>query len=160
MEMDLPFPKLAQGSEHLVFLDADQARVWKATKLGLFGENYFLRDGKVNQKNCSPLEYLVRLRLWTGVFGSAPVAFGITKGGQILSRQPFIKGDRPTQAAVDDFLRREGFQPVKQECWLWEKLSFAENLTVGLGDARFDNFVSTRKGIVPIDVRLWATHLH
>jgi hypothetical protein len=148
---------LTEGSEHLVYLEPENAKVWKATKSGLFGENYFLHEGKVHQKNCSPLEYLIRLKLWSEVFGSAPIAFGITPQGQIVSQQKFIKGNPPSQLAVDAFLLQEGFPPVKQECWLWETRSINEDLSIGLGDARADNFVQTREGIVPIDIRLWAT---
>jgi hypothetical protein len=87
---------LTAGSEHLVYYDEGSANVWKATKPGLFGENYFVSEGKVTQKNCSPLNY---------------------------------KGTRPSQ----------------------------DRCHVGLGDARSDNFVQTSRGIVPIDIRLWAS---
>jgi hypothetical protein len=132
--------------------------VWKATKPGLFGENYFLSEGKVTQKNCSPLDYLLRLRFWWETFAqSAPIAFGITRKGQIVSQQKFIKGTPPSQTEVDAFLKDEGFLPVRQECWLWEIFSAHEHCYVGLGDARSDNFVYTPYGIVPIDIRLWAS---
>lgn len=144
---------LAEGSEHLVFLDEGLGQVFKATKVGLYGESYFLANGKINQKNCTPREYLVRLRLWGRLFGSAPDSLGITDLGQIISTHRFITGVPPTQVEVDDFLLSAGLKPIKQKFWLWayQKRDFK----IWLGDARADNFVKSKAGIVPIDIRLW-----
>jgi hypothetical protein len=140
-----------------VFYDEESTKVWKATKPGLFGENYFLSEGRVTQRNCSPFDYLLRLRFWSEALGeSSLIAFGVTRKGQIVSRQAFIKGTPPSQVDVDAFLKSEGFQPV-QDCWLWEIFSSHDRCYVGLGDARSDNFVQTPNGIVPIDIRLWAS---
>jgi hypothetical protein len=145
---------LAEGSEHLVFLNAESATVFKATRPGIFGESYYLdASGKINQKNCSPLEYLIRLRLWKKLFQSAPRDLGMTNKGQIVSSHEFIAGQKPTQQAVDSFLIEAGLSPVRQEYWLWKK-KFPE-FEIWLGDARDDNFVETEAGIVPIDIRLW-----
>jgi len=57
---------------------------------------------------------------------------------------------------VDRFLVEEGFDPVKQEYWLWQKVFPEQGFGVGLGDARDENFVKTSRGIVPIDIRLWT----
>jgi len=153
----LTLPQVAEGSEHLVFADAASGRVFKLTKLGLYGENYFIESGRIAQKNCSPFEYLARLRLWRHVFRSAPEPLGITPGGQIVSRHEFVSGVPPEQDEVDEFLKEAGFVPVRQKYWLWEKPYPAEAFGIGLGDARADNFVKTPLGIVPIDVRLWIT---
>jgi hypothetical protein len=153
-ESAISFPKLAEGSEHLVFLDAANATVFKATRPTLFGESYYLNaSGKMNQKNCSPLEYLIRLRLWKKLFQSAPRDLGITDQGQIISSHKFITGKKPTQVAVDSFLREAGLSAVRQEYWLWKR-TYPE-FEIWLGDARDENFVETEAGIVPIDIRLW-----
>ena len=146
-----------EGSEHRVYLDAENGRVFKATKPGLFGESYFLKEGKIAQKNCSPFDYIVRLRLWWHVFQSAPEALGITREGQIVSSHEFITGSLPAQESVDSFLEDAGFVPVRKQYWLWEKPYPEEAFAIGLGDARADNFVETPVGIVPIDVRLWIS---
>jgi hypothetical protein len=147
------FPKISEGSEHLVYLDANNARVFKATKKGLFGESYFMEDGRMHQQNCSPLDYLIRLRLWRHVFGSAPEAIGIMADGQIVSFHDFISGIPPDQDEVNLFLEIAGFAAVRRKLWLWEKAY--PDYSIGLGDAREENFVKSRSGIVPIDVRLW-----
>lgn len=154
VETEIPFPKLDEGSEHLVFLDADNATVFKATHPNIFGESYYLDPaGTICQKNCSLLEYLIRLRLWKKLFQSAPRDLGMTDQGQIVSSHKFITGTKPTQAAVDSFLAEAGLSAVRQEYWLWKKTY--RNFDIWLGDARDDNFVETEVGIVPIDIRLW-----
>lgn len=153
-EESFPHSYIAAGSEHLVFVEEPSAAVWKLTRTNVFGELYYLEDGRVSQRNCSPVEYLARLEQWEVVFGDAPKALGIAKSGQIVSRHKFIRGRMPTQAQIDSFLERSGFVPVKQSCWLWR--SADPEINVWLGDARTDNFVETPEGeIVPIDVRLW-----
>jgi hypothetical protein len=157
------FPLIAEGSEHRVYLDADNARVLKATKPGVFGERYYIREDKVHQANCRPLEYLARLLFWKQLFGSAPTALGITQAAQIISSHEFITGELPSQAEVDSFLKDAGFAPIKQRFWLWEKeyrplRKTTRRLIIRLGDARDENFVKTNSGIVPIDIRLWGRH--
>ena len=151
---EILLPKVAEGSEHIVFLDATNAKVFKATKRGLYGESYYLVDNIVNQRNCSPLEYLLRLRFWKKIFLSAPKDLGITEAGQIISTHEFISGNPPTQEAVDFFLAESGLTAVRQNCWLWKK-SYPE-FDIWVGDARLDNFVQTPAGIVPIDIRVWT----
>lgn len=87
------------------------------------------------------------------VFRSAPMALGLTTEGSIVSVQPFIVGELPTQDEVDDFLIAAGFADVRRQCFLWSKQH--ENLVIWLGDARDENFVKTADCIVPIDVRMW-----
>lgn len=99
----LSLPEIAEGSEHVVYLREADACVFKVTKPGTFGESYFLKNNLVHQRNCSPLDYLIRLRLWRKVFGSTPIDLGVTECGRILSVQKFIEGELPTQDAVDDF---------------------------------------------------------
>jgi hypothetical protein len=159
-EEHILLPKISEGSEHLVFFDADKSQVYKLTKPNLFGEAYYLdSSGRINQRNCGPMEYLIRLRIWKKIFGSAPFPLGITNSGQIVSAHQFISGSFPTQGDVDNFLVTAGLIPVKQEYWLWKKSYPAQEFDIGLGDARADNFVSSASGIVPIDIRLWFSPL-
>jgi hypothetical protein len=151
---EVSFPRIAEGSEHIVFLEANLGRVWKLTRPKIFGESYYLVEGIVHQKNSSPLEYLVRLKLWTRLFGTGPGAVGVTKNGQIVSVDSFVPGTPPSQERVDAFLVAAGLVPAKQSCWLWKKEYL--DLEIWVGDARADNFVETARGIVPIDIRLWA----
>lgn len=152
-EQQLSLPKIAEGSEHEVFLRADVAQVFKLTRPHTFGESYFLKENIVHQRNCSPLDYLIRLRLWKKVFGSAPSDLGITTTGQIVTEQKYIAGDLPNQDRVNEFLESSGFIDVKHQCFLWKKPF--EEFDIWLGDARDENFVETPKGIVPIDIRMW-----
>jgi hypothetical protein len=148
-------PKLAEGSEHAVYLETSTT-VLKLTKLGTYGESYYLAaSGMVFQQSCWPLDYLIRMQLWESVFGNAPEPIGVTSGGQIVSRQPFIEGDPPAQAKVDEYLLSSGLDPVRQSRWLWKKSYPGEEFEVWVGDARNDNFVLNEAGMIPIDVRLW-----
>ena len=89
-------------------------------------------------------------------FGFAPRPVGLTKAGQIVSAQRFVEGEPPTQVEVDEFLLREGLEPVKRSCWLWKKKDPNNEVEYWIGDARDDNFVKTPRGIVPIDLRMWG----
>ena len=154
-EETLYLPKLAEGSEHKVFLSASDAMVFKVTRPQTYGESYYLVEGRVNQRNCSPLEYLVRLHLWMKLFRAAPIDLGITAEGQIVSVQKFIAGLPPDQEAVDQFLIASGLSEVKRKCWLWRKVY--RDFEIWIGDARDENFVQTELGLVPIDIRVWFT---
>lgn len=131
--------------------------VFKATKPGLFGENYFMREGRIAQRNCSPFDYLMRLRLWQHLFESAPGPLGMTNQGQIISSHEFITGIPPAQSELDAYLIAEGFTAVRKQYWLWEKSYPEDAFAIGLGDARPDNFVKSPAGIVPIDIRVWIS---
>jgi hypothetical protein len=109
----------------------------------------------VHQQGCSPLEYLIRLRLWDYVFANAPEPIGLTARGQFVCRQQFVTGDPASQVDVDQYLFEAGLEPVKQNRWLWMKPYPNEDYDVWVRDARSDNFVLTDFGLVPIDLRLW-----
>jgi len=110
----------------------------------------------VNQRRCTPVEYLMRLDAIERTFGFSATAVGATSEGQIVTIQKFIDGDPPTQEEVDAFLLGEGITPVKQQCWLWKKYDADFELEFWIGDARADNFVKTVNGMVPIDLRMWG----
>jgi hypothetical protein len=120
---------------------------------GVFGDIYYLVNNLVNQRKCSPLEYLSRLRFWKKLFGSAPSALGITDQGSVVSRQNYIQGNVPSQEDVDAFLELSGLVPVKRQFWLWKKVY--PGFEIWVGDVRNDNFVDTETEVVPIDIRVW-----
>ncbi len=150
---------LTAGSEHSVYLAPETGDVLKVTLPGVFGDFYFLRNGLVHQRCCTPVEYLMRLDAIERTFGFSATAVGATPEGQIVSVQKFIDGEPPTQEEVDAFLLGEGIVPVKQRCWLWKKYDAELELEFWIGDARADNFVKTPNGIVPIDLRMWVIAL-
>ncbi len=153
-EHTVALPKLDEGSEHIVYVDAPVGRVMKVTRPMTFGESYYLENSVVCQRNCSPMDYLQRLQHWDFLFTSAPVPLGVTSHGQIVSEQAYITGNKPRQDAVDEFLTESGLRAVKKNCWLWSGVF--DGLEIWVGDARDDNFVETPNGIVPIDVRVWS----
>lgn len=158
---DMVLPRLAEGSEHLVLLDEQTAEVVKVTLPGTYGDYYEIIDGKIHQFDATPTEYLLRMRWWEKLFSTAPDPIGMTKTGQIVSRQRFIQGDAdPPQDAVDLFLIDAGAVAVKQHCWLWKKADLESEIEIWIGDARSDNFVLTPDGMVPIDIRVWRVPIH
>jgi len=150
---ELAFRFLVSGSEHAVYLDKENATVYKVTLPGTFGEYYFLQDGKMAQEKSTPVEYLIRLHIWSKTFGVSPEALGITKDGRIVSSQPYITGETPSQEEVNSFLLQSSLEPIRQQYWLWMRPY--EEFHVWFGDARKDNFVKTPSEIVPIDLRAW-----
>lgn len=158
-ETSMTLSRLDEGSEHIVYLAPGGQKVIKLTKLGIYGDSYYLVDGRVHQRCCTPGDYLIRLAMLELTFGFAPKAVGVTKNGQIVTVQRFVEGDPPTQTEVDEFLSREGLEPVKQSCWLWKKNDPTNEVEYWIGDAREDNFVKTPHGIVPIDLRMWGVPL-
>lgn len=154
---ELCLPSLATGSEHAVLFDEKTSEVVKITLPGTFGDYYEIIDGKIHQFDSTPTEYLLRMRWWEKLFSTAPEPLGMTKTGQIVSRQKFILGDPdPPQEKVDQFLVEAGAVPVRQHCWLWKKSDADPEMEIWLGDVRSDNFVLTELGIVPIDIRIWG----
>src|SRR5262249_1301532 len=88
-------PKLGGGSEHIVFFQEETpSQVVKCNREGIYGEIYYIEDGRINQWNCSPFQYLLRLRLWKKLFGVAPKDCGITPLGQIVSTAQFISASK------------------------------------------------------------------
>lgn len=148
--------RLDEGSEHIVYLAPSGKAVVKLTKPGLYGDAYYLVDGRVHQRCCTPGDYMIRISMLDLTFGFAPTPVGITKAGQIVTVQRFVEGEPPTLDEVEEFLLRERFEPVKRSCWLWKRKDPNNEVEYWIGDAREDNFVKTPHGIVPIDLRMWG----
>ena len=154
---ELILPRLDEGSEHEVLFDTGTREVVKITRLGIYGDYYEIIDGRVTQFDSTPAEYLLRMRLWKKLFSSAPNPVGMTAGGQIVSRQQFIVGNsNPPQESVDQFLLEAGAVAVRQACWLWKQVDADSDIEVWIGDARSDNFVLAKEGMIPIDIRVWG----
>jgi len=155
--LDDNLPVLDAGSEHLVLLDEQTSEVVKITLSGTYGDYYEIIDGRMNQFYSTPAEYLLRMRWWEKLFSSAPNPIGMTETGQIVSRQRFIQGDPdPPQEEVDQFLIDAGAVAVRQHCWLWKKADHESEIEIWIGDARSDNFVLAKEGMIPIDIRIWG----
>jgi hypothetical protein len=150
-------PHLDTGSEHCVLFDEATREVVKITLPGIYGDRYEIIDNQVTEFRCTPAEYLIRMHWWEELFSTAPAPLGMTESGQIVSRQPFIKGDaNPPQEKVDQFLLEAGAVAVRKSCWLWKKVDVDSEIEVWIGDARSDNFVLTEGVIIPIDIRIWG----
>ena len=158
-EVTKELAKLSEGSEHLVYFSEDGETVLKLTLPGIFGDSYFVADGRVNQRCCTPGDYLVRMGLLALVFDFAPKIVGVTASGQIVTLQKFVEGDCPTQEEADEFLRELRFEPVRQNCFLWKRAEAEDGFEYWIGDARDENFVKTASDIVPIDLRMWAVEI-
>lgn len=138
----------------MVYFSEGDSTVTKITLPQIYGDYYYLKEGRIYQEQSLPVAYLARLHLWKKLFGSAPYSLGVTKDGRILSEQPFISGDPPTQDEVDQFLKESELIPVKAECFVWQSLYF-DDTEIWIGDTRGENFVKTEAGLVPIDIRIW-----
>ena len=51
--------RLDEGSEHIVYLAPDGKEAIKLTKPGVYGDSYYLVDGRVHQRCCTPGDYLI-----------------------------------------------------------------------------------------------------
>ncbi|MCX5724406.1 MAG: hypothetical protein NTX84_07835 [Nitrospirae bacterium] len=149
---------ISRGSEHEVFFNAEKSTVIKLTlPQGIYGDIYYVADGRICQRMTMPIEYLDRLPIWEGSFGGcAPKILGFTADGRFVTEMPFIRGVRSAQDDVDAFLVRHGWEPVNQRAFVWKKRLHPQNDELWVGDIRGDNCVSVQDGtVVPIDIRLW-----
>ncbi len=154
---EFTLPRLDEGSEHLVLFDEQTSEVVKITLPGTYGDYYEIIEGRIYQFDSTPKEYLLRMGWWEKLFSAAPDPLGVTDKGRIVSRQRFIQGDPdPPQEEVDQFLLDAGAVAVRQSCWLWKKADHESGIEIWIGDARLDNFVLARDGMVPIDIRIWG----
>ena len=142
-----------------MFYAPGEKSVYKATLPHVYGDLNYIDQGKMGQRKFTPREYLARMPLWAEVFGpeACPRVLGYASDGRIVTQQAYISGGEPTQAEVDAAVRQWGFEPVRQNMFLW-RMKMPGGRTIWLADARDDNFVKVKSGkLVPIDVRLWST---
>lgn len=154
-------PLKAQGAEHEVYFRESDDRAVKRTYPGTFGVT---PDVKGAQQSATPLFYLRRLTLLNEVFGSDMRLEGVTHGkpmiiGQsgeqpsLVVSQPWaraldVNNPHPTFPEVAEFMTRIGFEPLPKSYFGWTRLSDG----VLILDARTDNFIKTKEGVVPIDL--------
>jgi len=142
----------SQGAEHEVFFDEAAGRVFKKTKQGSFGS---LKTSVGIRKTATPYFYLRRLEWTNEVFGSDLRFEGVIKSGYIsaLISQPWSypadpKHPLPSDIEVIDFMTSMEFKGVRNTYHEW----FRKSDCFHVCDARPDNFIKTKQGVIPIDL--------
>jgi len=147
-----PTAKPLDGAgEHQVFFDPQTNRVYKSTypgSFGLAGKEYWL-------ERATPYFYLRRIALMNQVFGSDIRVEGVTSGENpsIITSQPYHdaydkNSPHPSEKEIAEFMRSQGFEshPTFEYGWVRK----ADGITAL--DAKPDNFIKTKDGIVPVDL--------
>lgn len=151
-------------SEHKVFYRQPDGRAVKRTWAGVFGQIPVPLKGKLDRKNASPSEYLRRMSLQIQVFASDIKLEGVSVSegpsmiiGQpagepsiVISQQWFQKSGAASTEAIAAYLSEEGFIEVPGAYYGW----FRPADGVVIVDAKPDNFILTRAGLVPIDLQM------
>jgi hypothetical protein len=110
--------------------------------------------GKLQMREGTPREYLLRQALSEQVFPTAIQVEGLTADGHFVISQRVIKGGHPTAAAIRKYLLKLGFVnlPARlgQDGGAW----FHRDLGVLIMDTAPDNFVAAKQGLVPIDLQI------
>lgn len=158
-------------SEHVVRFDS--FRAIKRTLAGHFGQIPFIRDGLVDRRLATPLEYLDRLALQNEVFADDFQIEGVTvsdKPSMILfesaGRPSFVVSQQWIQAAnrespvpspeeIADYLTARGFTSAPKSYYGWFRRADA----VLIVDAKPDNFSKTIAGITPVDLQMSRAQL-
>ena len=134
------------GSEHEVWSDGH--KVLKATLPGAYGRRWGSR------RFASPSEYLQRIHFAQTAFAFPWEVIGLCEEAgrvRIVTEQPFIAGQAPTHAEIDDFMEAIGFERGAHrfgDHWLRRTDSLLAF------DAEPGNFVKTAAGLVPVDLIL------
>jgi hypothetical protein len=155
------FKHLSTTAEHQVFYRTSDNRAVKCTYPGTFGVT---PDPKGAQRAATPLFYLRRLGLMNRVFKSELRLEGIllgkslligAKGEQpsIVTSQPWIRPadpdlPHPSNAEIAEFMESLGFDRLSRSYYGWQR----KHDGVTILDARADNFIKSREGVVPIDL--------
>jgi hypothetical protein len=116
------------------------------------------------QRAATPLFYLRRLELMNRVFRSDLRLEGIVlrrslligaQGEQpsVVVSQPWIRAadpnhPHPSPEEISEFMTSLGFSPVMTSYYGWHRKE--DDITIV--DARLDNFIKSREGVVPIDL--------
>ncbi len=151
-------------SEHEVFYRSEDARAVKRTWAGVFGQIPCLDGGKLDRRNAAPSEYLRRMALHISVFGSDIALEGVTvstkpsmiigqPAGQpsiVISQLWYEKDGVATNEAIHEMLVDEGFRPVPASYFGWFRPADGTVIV----DAKPDNFIRTKEGLIPIDLQM------
>jgi len=148
-------------AEHAVWRDPATGRAVKFTTPGDFGIGLEKVGNQLYYPEASPSDYLRRWQLFNEAFDSDVRVEGFIEGkhdpatgshriGMVIS-QPWIKAQNPlkpnpTEMQIERFMKSFGFLQGKAECeW------FRPSDGMYVADAHPENFISTEKGIAPID---------
>lgn len=133
-----------------MFLAADGLRVIKFARN--FGFVPTVVDGMLVMGPGTPREYLIRQALCEEVFPTGLKVEGLTDDGHFVISQRAIKGEHPTEAAIRKYLLKLNFANFPARFGQGGTAWFHRGLGVLIMDTAPDNFVSSRQGIVPIDL--------
>ena len=151
-------------SEHEVFYRPVDSRAVKRTWAGVYGQIPHAANGKLDRRNASPSEYLRRMALHISVFGSDLKLEGVTisskpsmiigqPAGQpsiVISQRWYEREGLASNEAIHQMLVDEGFRPVPSSYFGWYRPTDGSVIV----DAKPDNFIQTREGLIPIDLQM------
>lgn len=158
----------AATAEHEVRFRAADHRAIKRTHPGTFGFIPRQQSGQWKAAPASPLEYLERWQLQNELFDDSVVLEGVmvSAGASMVIGQPpggislvisqawldAVNPDapHPTDAAVAEYLIQREFVAIPGSFFGWRR---DRDKTVIL-DAKSDNFILTRIGLLPIDLQV------
>lgn len=149
-------------AEHEVFYRESDNRAIKRTHAGCFGVT---PQAKGVQRDATPLFYLRRVLLMNRVFDSRirleglafnkSLLLGKTEGEHpsLVSSQPWYVGldklaPHPTGEEIKQFMNSLGFEELLGSYYGW----INRDQKISVIDARRDNFIKTKEGVVPIDL--------
>ena len=115
-------PAFARGGEHEVFFQKRTQRYLKATRLDR-QRGYGIALGS-RTHGATPSEYLDRLALQNRIFDDdIRLERIVANNGQpiIITSQPFIKGDTPTQDALDELMLAKGYANLAEGAYYDER---------------------------------------
>ena len=147
-----------EGGEHIVEHGEGDERVFKHTK-GAFGFKLDPHDGTyATLEHATPFEYEERVHAQNELFGDDTRIEGVSKVyddhvGLVVS-QKYLKGDHPSQSAMEAHLRLLGFVQSKPQMLLNKE--FAERTWYHppsgyvVSDAKRDNFIQDAKGNIHV----------
>jgi len=128
-ETKVPESDELTGGEHIVELDERSDRVFKSTLPGKFGFAIDLEMISPKGRNsrpritaglcqATPDEYLQRLAWQNELFNDRERVVGVVKypqGISVLSLQPFYKGEKTAQSAIDEWFKSKGWMVLPKE---------------------------------------------
>ena len=158
-----------QTSEHQVWFDEDSIRALKRTWPGVFGQIPTAFDGKASleRDNADLAAYLLRMSLHIALFGSDIEFLGITVSNEpgliigqesgmpsaVISQEWILAAHpdhpHPNLEEIAVFMGSKGFSPVENSFFGWIHPN-----GIAVIDAKPDNFVLSKSGVVPIDLQI------
>ena len=145
--------ELGRGTEQEGFHDPKTDRFYKRTyPPGTFG---LIAFGNKLERIATPYFYLRRIALMNQVFNSDIRVEGITPGDNpsIITSQPFHEAadpnsPHPSPDEIACYMYDKGFEPLRDVPDAWARKSDG----IFAYDTRPDNFIKTKKGVVPFDL--------